>query len=73
MQYQVEGFIGIPATSAPSERVFSTAGLAIAYDRARLTPDNANDLVFLRTAGAEIVRYEAEHGVIQLVQMNQVL
>ena len=37
----------IPATSAPSERVFSTAGLTIAKDRARLTPANADALVFL--------------------------
>ena len=37
----------IPATSAPSERVFSAAGLTIAKDRARLQPDIADDLVFL--------------------------
>ena len=37
----------IPATSAPSERVFSTAGLTIANDRARLLPENADNLVFL--------------------------
>jgi hypothetical protein len=39
----------IPATSAPSERLFSSAGLTIANDRAGLTPDNASDLVFLKT------------------------
>ena len=37
----------IPATSAPSERVFSVAGLTIAKDRARLLPVIADDLVFL--------------------------
>ena len=31
----------VPATSAPSERLFSLAGLTIAKDRAGLTPDNA--------------------------------
>ena len=36
-----------PATSAPSERLFSSAGLTIANDRARLTPHLANDLIFL--------------------------
>ncbi len=37
----------IPATSAPSERLFSAAGLTIAADRARLLPDNAAMLIFL--------------------------
>ena len=40
----------IPATSAPSERLFSVAGLTIANDRAGLLPDNAADLIFLRGA-----------------------
>lgn len=39
--------LAIPATSAPSERVFSTAGLTIAKDRASLQPETADDLVFL--------------------------
>ena len=38
----------IPATSAPSERLFSAAGLTIANDRARLLPDNAEMLIFLQ-------------------------
>ena len=40
-------YLCIPATSAPSERVFSQAGLTIANDRASLLPDHAEDLVFL--------------------------
>jgi hypothetical protein len=40
----------IPATSAPSERVFSTVGLTIAKDRARLASDTANKLIFLHDA-----------------------
>ncbi len=43
-------FLCIPATSAPSERVFSHAGLTIANDRARLLPELADDLVFLHGA-----------------------
>ena len=42
--------LAIPATSAPSERLFSHAGLTITKDRARLTPDVASDLIFLHDA-----------------------
>jgi hypothetical protein len=37
----------IPATSAPSERIFSAAGLTIGKDRASLIPENVDDLIFL--------------------------
>ena len=40
----------IPATSAPSERLFSHAGLTIAKDRANLDPEIAEDLIFLHDA-----------------------
>jgi hypothetical protein len=40
----------IPATSAPSERLFSHAGLTIANDRARLLPQNAAELIYLHDA-----------------------
>jgi hypothetical protein len=46
-------YLCIPATSAPSERVFSQAGLTIANARARLLPDHAEDLIFLHGALAE--------------------
>ena len=52
----------IPATSAPSERVFSVAGLTIAKDRARLASDTANELIFLHDALPGIQKYfEALH------------
>jgi hAT family C-terminal dimerisation region len=38
----------IPATSAPAERVFSTAGLTISTLRAKLDCENASCLTFLR-------------------------
>ena len=42
-----ERYLAIQATSAPSERLFSAAGLTIAKDRARLLPNNAAMLIFL--------------------------
>jgi hypothetical protein len=51
-------FLCIPATSAPSEHVFLVAGLMIAKDRARLSPENANELVFLHDAEPAIKCYE---------------
>jgi hypothetical protein len=43
-------YLCIPATSAPSERVFSAAGLTIAKTRASLHPGNAADLIFLHNS-----------------------
>ena len=37
----------IPATSAPSERVFSTAGLIITSKRSQLAPSTVNNIVFV--------------------------
>ena len=37
----------IPATSAPSERVFSVAGLTISKCRTSIQPQHASDLIFL--------------------------
>ncbi len=48
----------IPATPAPSERVFSVAGLTIAKDQARLNPQTANDLIFLLNALPAIRNFE---------------
>jgi hypothetical protein len=42
-------FLSIPATSAPSEHVFSAASLTIAKVRARTSPNHANELVFYMT------------------------
>ena len=40
-------FLGIQATSVPSERAFSTAGLTITKQRASLNPCTADQIIFL--------------------------
>lgn len=40
-------YLGIPATSASSERTFSTAGNIVSPKRASLLPENINLLTFL--------------------------
>jgi len=44
----------IPATSAPTERLFSYAGLTIADNRANLLPDNAAEIIYLRVAWQKV-------------------
>ena len=51
-------YLVIPAISAPSERVFSTAGLTTASERSRLCPANAAELVFLHDVIPAIHRYD---------------
>ena len=48
----------IPATSAPSERVFSAAGLTIANRRASLNAENAAALIFLHESWSEVEKLE---------------
>jgi hypothetical protein len=54
--------LSIPATSAPSERVFSTAGLTITKDRARLASQTAKELIFLHDVVPAIERFEGSFG-----------
>jgi hypothetical protein len=46
------------ATLAPSESVFSTAGLTIAKERSRIDPTTANELVFLQESLPLLKRYK---------------
>ena len=48
----------IPATSAPSERIFSIAGLTIANARARLHGDVAGAQIFLHDAYPQMERLQ---------------
>jgi hypothetical protein len=43
----VKRYVCIPATSCPSERIFSKAGEIICKKRSRLSPKHVNQLVFL--------------------------
>jgi len=51
--------LAIPATSSPSERVFSVAGITIAKERSRLDPADAGELTFLHDFMPAIQSYEA--------------
>lgn len=42
-----QGILAVPATSAPSERVFSTAGLVLQAKRSSLAPENVNKIIFV--------------------------
>ena len=53
----------IPSTSAPSERVFPTAGHTITKLRASLNSANAADLIFLRDSWPVVEVYEAEKDI----------
>ena len=54
-------YLCIPATSAPSERIFSMASRLINKRRARLTPENAGRIIFVNRS---LGWYEEEHGLI---------
>jgi len=49
--------MSIPATSAPSECVFSVADLTISKDRMQLSSDDANEMVFLHDALPGVQKY----------------
>jgi hypothetical protein len=51
----------IPATSAPSERLFSTAGLTVTKKRSRLGTDTVSTLVYLHEARPAVERWKKEH------------
>ena len=59
-------YLAIQATSAPSERLFSAAGLTISKDRARLTQDNAAGLVFLHENLAPVNAWRSARGLYNL-------
>ena len=43
------GILAVPATSAPTERVFSIAGLVLQVKRSNLAPNKVNKVVFVHT------------------------
>jgi hAT family C-terminal dimerisation region len=61
-------YLCIPATSAPSERVFSAAGLTIAKTRASLHPENAADLIFLHNSWEYAEKFNAKRKAEEALQ-----
>lgn len=43
-----KAYLTVPATSVPSERVFSTAGDIVNAQRSQLLPENVDMLIFLQ-------------------------
>jgi hypothetical protein len=69
-------FLGVPATSAPSERIFSAAGNIITKKRNRLKPDISSVLVFLQQSWNYMERYkeaEIEELAIQAKQSKKII
>ena len=56
----------IPAISASVERLFSTAGLTIVQERARLSPELAEDIIFLHDVWPVIDKFVAEDKIINI-------
>ena len=50
----------VPATSAPSERVFSVAGLTISKCHTSIQPQHASDIIFLRDIWALALECETD-------------
>ena len=63
-------FLCIPSTSAPSERVFSAAGLTITKSRTSLHPDNASDLIFLHNLWPYAEKYNLKRKAKEQEEKN---
>jgi len=51
-----KGVLAVPATSAPSERIFSIARLLVQAKRSSLVPENVSKFLFVYSNGHLIVR-----------------
>ena len=66
-------YLCIPASSAPSERVFSSAGLVVSKKRAALRGDNVAALVFLKqnwSAIEELEKHEREENRNKRIKLS---
>jgi hypothetical protein len=54
-------FLAIPATSAPSERVFSSCGRFIERDRYRLLTESVEELIFLKGNWEAAIEFQKQN------------
>jgi len=59
-RHHAGAIFAVPATSAPSERVFSVAGLVLQVKRSSLAPKNVNKIIFVHNNGHLLHRLHEE-------------
>lgn len=56
----VKKYLSIPASSVPSERVFSIAGQVVSKKRSRMHPSNVDMFIFLNKKHGQILEVDSK-------------